>query len=138
MVNVKNKRGRSPPLPKSTLLTCSCKPDGAEDLPTESTTNTRIMVDLSAQGGSLKGHEAILDSGSAHSLISCELARTLDPKMDFKKRIRFKGVKGTVSTTLGAASLEVQLAGRKLRFRFHVAPEPPDGVDPGWSMIIGT
>jgi len=30
------------------------------------------------------------------------------------------------------------LADRKVRFKFHVAPKPPEGADPGWSLIIGT
>jgi hypothetical protein len=96
------------------------------------------LVDVSARGGFCEEEEAILDGGSSYSLMSSALARRLNPQIDFKQRIRFKGVKGTVSTSIGAASLVVRLAGKKIRRRFHVAPEPPEGADPGWSLIIGT
>ena len=116
-------------------MACPCNSKDAEGLQAEATTNTRVMVDISAWGSWCEEVEAILDGGSSYSFISYALARAIKPKTDTKKRIRFKGVGGIVSTSLGAASLVIKLAGKKIRYSgFHVAPEPPVGADPGWSI----
>ena len=108
------------------------------DLRPISTTNTKAELRVTAHRGPPRKVQAIMDGGSGVSFVAEDLAKSIKLKIDHSCRLPYYDVNGNLSRSIGCAQVVVEVAGKKYRFKFHVAPKPSSGAGFKWSMIIGT
>ena len=130
------KLGRSPASKEKSLF-AACSTD-VVDLQAIASTSVQVTVYMATPRVTLPELNATVDSGSAVSFVSADLARSLRLRIDASRRVEFHNVNGNRAMSAGCTRIEVTTTGKKSRVTFYVASKLPDRAGPRWSMIVGT